>query len=118
LPTHYRDLLVTSLFEGEVLNGGVDQFFTNSSGALAPLVVEAFRNMAMPEYAAAFQEGVDLLGTPYPFNRELRFQRMESATGFENFEERFTSLFDRWDEDGSFLAGRLRYAQSQGILPQ
>ena len=43
---------------GEVSNGGVDQFFANSSGERAPLVPAALRELGQPELAAVFERSL------------------------------------------------------------
>lgn len=43
---------------GEVSNGGVDQFFSNSSGERAPLMPAALRELGQPELATAFESGL------------------------------------------------------------
>jgi hypothetical protein len=40
-------LYATLIFDGEVANGGLQQFFENASGALAPTVRDALREMAL-----------------------------------------------------------------------
>ena len=43
---------------GEVSNGGVDQFFGNSSGERAPLVPDALRELGQPKLAAAVERSL------------------------------------------------------------
>jgi hypothetical protein len=43
---------------GEVSNGGVDQFFANSSGERAPLVPAALRELGEPDLAAALERSL------------------------------------------------------------
>ncbi len=43
---------------GEVSNGGVDQFFSNSSGERAPLVPDALRELGQTELAAALERSL------------------------------------------------------------
>ena len=45
LPKAHARIVVVSVFEAEMLNGSVEQFFFNSSGILAPEVVEAFEDI-------------------------------------------------------------------------
>lgn len=116
LPIPYRHLYVTGVFAAEAANGGMDQFLTNPSGALAPMVVEAFRDMGMLEYADALQEMVDLLGTPYPYDSDTRFERIESMPGYQELEARLHSTIDPWS--ATFVEGRLRYAEAENVLPR
>ena len=43
---------------GEVSNGGVNQFFSNSSGERAPLMPPALRELGQPELAAALEKSL------------------------------------------------------------
>lgn len=116
LPKPYRHLFVTMLFEAETLNGGLDQFLTNSSGALAPSVVEAFDDMGLPEHAAALQRVVDFFGVPYPLDSGLRFDLSESLGGYEDLIEQVTPILDPGNSTN--VDARLAYAIAQDILPR
>jgi hypothetical protein len=59
-------LYATVIFEAEVANGGLRQFFDNSSGALAPTVLDALQEMLLPEYADIMGQIIDEFGAQFP----------------------------------------------------
>jgi hypothetical protein len=69
-------------FQGEFLNGGLAQFFANSTGVLAPEAVVACRVLNMPLLAAQLEEAMKLFGLPYPRERSVRHAKLTE------FEER------------------------------
>jgi hypothetical protein len=48
--------------QSEVCNGGFGQFFSNSTGVLAPEAVEGFRQIGQPQVAAVVESAMELLG--------------------------------------------------------
>ncbi len=66
------NLYLLDLFNGEMLNGGVHQFFANTSGDLAQEVVVALREANLPKHADAVQKGVEMFASPYPVDRQIR----------------------------------------------
>lgn len=58
--------------QSEVLNGGFGQYFSNSTGVLAPEAVWAFRVLGMPRTAAAVEQAMAFFGSPYPRERGPR----------------------------------------------
>jgi hypothetical protein len=48
--------------EGEVNNGGFSQYFFNSSGALAPFVVDALRSIGANQTAQLLERAVNVVG--------------------------------------------------------
>jgi len=65
----------------EVHNGGFLQFFWNNTGVLAPEAVEGFTVVGMPKMAALVTEAARPLGSPYPRDREERWDALVSASG-------------------------------------
>jgi len=64
-------------FQGEVLNGGLTQFFANDTGVLAPEAAEACRTVGMSRLAGKLAEAMSWFGTSYPRDRETRRQALE-----------------------------------------
>lgn len=56
-----RVVLAVEALEREVNNGGYDQFFTNTSGAFAPFVVDALMRIGCPRVAALTEEAIGAL---------------------------------------------------------
>ena len=122
----------------EVHNGGTLQLFWNSSGMLVPEGIEGFKVIEMPTMASLLENAAKPLGSPYPRDRDDRWDAMLSASGYskrrlksmfkkqENlylaFYEATEKLhFDKLDqqiwkcaktENGGFQEAATRYAQS------
>src|SRR5262249_16681480 len=60
----------------EVCNGGLHQFFGNSTGVLAPEALEAFRALGLTEIANILAEAMRFFGTPYPRERDKRWEML------------------------------------------
>jgi hypothetical protein len=115
LPDAHRHIIVASIFQEEMLNGSVEQFFYNSSGALAPEVLEALTAMGLPKHAAAVQKGIDLFIKPYPRDTELRRAMMEVVRPL--ISDPLNALTAEVD-DGEIQVGMIRMARAAGIMPE
>jgi hypothetical protein len=115
LPSPYARILLVSIFEFEMLNGSVEQFFYNSSGRFAPRVVTALTDFGLKKHAEAIQHGIDLFPQPYPTDmgarREFMLERRESVD---------TALEDLTDivNDGEIEPAMIRTAREADILPK
>src|SRR6059036_2938088 len=69
-PEWVGDLLSVHWLLLEFQNGGLMQFFYNSSGVLAPEAVLGLRRMGLSEAAEALGRAVDLFGSPYPRDKK------------------------------------------------
>ena len=58
--------------QAEVLNGGLIQFFANSSGVLAPEAAKAFRAIGLVEWASPLEEALAYFGAEYPRSSQAR----------------------------------------------
>lgn len=67
-----RTLLVISAFNGEFENGGVDQFFYNSEGAIAPEVADALAAIGLERQADLLKRAIAMFKQPYPRDTEQR----------------------------------------------
>lgn len=115
LPDAYRHIVVTFIFQAEMLNGSVEQFFFNSSGGLAPDVVLALRAMRLPKHAAAVQKAIDSF--PKPFPRELGKRRAIMSAAGQDFRMALDILTGDVD-DGALQLAMIRMARDAGILPK
>ncbi|MEI9901432.1 MAG: DUF4375 domain-containing protein [Hyphomicrobium sp.] len=75
MPKEERTLLVMHIFNGEFENGGVHQFFLNSTGAVAPEVYEAFVELGLERQAAIYKRGLEMFAADYPRDTERRRAR-------------------------------------------
>jgi len=62
--------------QSEVCNGGLHQFFGNSTGILAPEAREGFRAIGIAEWADILDEAMQFFGDPYPRQQEDRLARL------------------------------------------
>src|SRR5208282_1452441 len=68
-----RALYVVTLFLREVDNGGLDQFFFNSSGMYAAEICKALRLLGADEQAAAFEQALKFFpGSRVPLDQDDR----------------------------------------------
>jgi hypothetical protein len=65
----------------EVHNGGFLQLFWNSTGVVVPEAEEGFRVIGMPRMADIVEKAAHLLGSPYPRDREGRWDALLEASG-------------------------------------
>lgn len=63
--------------QAEVLNGGLVQFFSNSTGVLAPEAVAACRKVGLLQLASKVEQAMAWFGTAYPRDREVRESALE-----------------------------------------
>jgi hypothetical protein len=122
----------------EVHNGGFLQFLWNSTGVLAPESVEGFKAIGMPKLASTVEASMAPLGSPYPRDRDARWDALLAASKcsqiklekifkttsnfYLGFEEATQSLsFDTLNEqawtlargeNGGFQEAATRYAQA------
>lgn len=90
-------LAITAL-EGEVNNGGYDQFFVNSSHEFAPTIVSALRRVGCEKTAAITQRAIAALGVPRPSAKAVREAMAKRST-------RLTQILERCDQEFYALVG-------------
>jgi hypothetical protein len=81
LPRSIVLLYAAHFFLAEVHNGGFLQFFWNSTGLIAPEAVEGFMAIGMPQLAALLKTTAAPLGSPYPRDRNSRWDALLMASG-------------------------------------
>jgi hypothetical protein len=111
-----RGLIAVDWLSKEVYNGGIHQFFTNSTGVLAHEALEGFRMMGAERYAGLLGAVVAL----FPGGRVSKNQteRLAAVTAmpakarsraFEKFDETFYSLME---VDDPIVAYGKRYVEA------
>jgi Domain of unknown function (DUF4375) len=119
-PEASRTLLAAHWTQSEVRNGGFGQYFSNSTGVLAPEAVLAFRQLGMPQTAAAVERAMSFFAVPYPRERGQREEALEAgfdAAGddFDPFWEAEETFFESIEqENGGFEAAADAYAAANG----
>ena len=134
VPLHIVLLYAAHFCQSEVCNGGFSQFFSNSTGVLAPEAVEAFKAIGQPGVADSVQQAMSVLGLPYERSRRDRWHALDrvieqyggtvsepfpgvlfrKADSFRPIEHQFYELIRK--EGGGFEAAADRYADSKGTL--
>ncbi|HZH98833.1 MAG TPA: DUF4375 domain-containing protein [Fimbriimonadaceae bacterium] len=109
-PSVSRLLFAAHFCQSEVCNGGLWQFFENSTGVLAPEAVEAFRRIGQDGVAATLAVAMDRLGSPYPRDREERWLSLDDALreDLDLLDDRLFELLN--SESGGFESAALRFA--------
>jgi hypothetical protein len=97
--------------QSEVCSGGFEQFFWNPTGVLAPEAVQGFREIGLPQLAALIESAMELLGPPYPRDRNERKSRLSQVPEgtFDALDETFFALIK--SEEGGFEAAANRYVE-------
>lgn len=96
MPKEQRTLLVMQLFNAEFENGGVHQFFLNSTGAIAPEVYEAFVELGLERQAAIFKRGLDMFGAKYQRDTAKRQARYFERPEWNDWDKRLSALTDEF----------------------
>ena len=93
-----RNLFAAHWCQSEVRNGGFHQFFSNSTGVLAPEAAAGFRAIGLPECADLVVEAMKHFEVPYPRKQEERAGKLEpDSDPFEIIDDRF---FDAMRNEG------------------
>lgn len=119
----HRHYFAVGVLEGEVYNGGFDQFFSNSSGAYYALAVEGLEALKAEASLRLLQDAARLLfrAEPPPLDRQQRWDVMKRYVQPQGDEDPVTPELDALDrefwEDPDKLGEKLAaFAQQSGIL--
>ncbi len=82
LPKAIRAIYVTTLLDNEVLNGGFQQFFWNSSGEFALMALEALELLGASEHAAVLRSAIATFESERPV-----FERYRALNTVDAFSE-------------------------------
>lgn len=102
--------------QSKIQNGGLGQFFSNSTGVLAPEAVVAFKQLGMPKCSEAIFSAMDFFGNVYPRDKLLREECLErfykehgeDSIPFEKYEDIVADQLE--EENGGFWESANRYA--------
>ncbi|MGH8465475.1 MAG: DMP19 family protein [Pseudomonas sp.] len=115
-PEASRVLFAAHWCQSEINNGGFEQFFSNSTGVLAPEGVQAFRALGLPRTAELIDKAMAVFGPKYPRERTEREDALdkvwddvdEDTDPFGNLDDSFFELVET--ENGGFESAADRYA--------
>jgi len=79
-------------FQAEVLNGGLEQFFSNDTGVLAPEAAAVCLELGLPKLAASLEQAMAWFGQPYPREREVREEALEAFARLHPATDPFEAL--------------------------
>jgi hypothetical protein len=107
--------------QSEVCNGGFRQFFSNTTGILAPEALKAFEAIGLTEWTSILGEATGCFGRRYPRERDERIDQMpariaaqarEGQDPFERLNERFFAWLhtepDRWERAADGYAAQIQ----------
>jgi len=112
LPLVY--LYATAIFDGEVANGSLQQFFDNSSGALAPTVRDALQEIQLPQYASIMKKIIDAFGVTFPHAQWDRMDQIDNDPTLQNLLDVGSDAIDVWSRE--FVLARDTYARKHHLL--
>ncbi len=119
-PDPSRAFMAITQFEWEVSNGGLPQFFSNSSGAVAPEAAVALEEAGLAKAALLLREAIDLFGKPFERDRYKRFDLHFDTDETSPLEQRLYELSDRLCEIASkpsYQQAPLLFAEKHGLIP-
>ena len=76
-----RVIYIVTTLDGEVHNGGFDQYFWNSSGDQANELVDAFIEIGAPQTAAICEKALSVFGGHVPEDRDERNEVLDALDG-------------------------------------
>ena len=99
-----KNILYIEMLEGQVNNGGFDQYFFNSSGEYAHDTLIALKEIKAPQMAEILNRAIKIFPTlPIPKDTEQRREYMEDVP--ENVSETWDKLYDEFYKYPENLAG-------------
>jgi hypothetical protein len=101
--------------QSEVCNGGLHQFFANTTGLLAPEALQGFRAIGAADWAEILSKAMKHFGTPYPRSRDQRKELLLARQGrvreerdpFYELDERFYEWTNKWEGAANSYAERV-----------
>ena len=86
IPRHIVLLYAAHMCQSEVHNGGFLQLFWNGTGIIVPEAIEAYKTIGMPIMASLLEQAAHPLGSPYPIERDDRWDALLFASGLNEAE--------------------------------
>lgn len=130
VPDPYRALYLAARAEAEIYNGGVAQYFTNSSGTFAPMAAAALETIGLPKQAAVIAKGVAAFPEPFPddpgaYSSRAPGKHGEAAGDPDAEDRRWSREWDRkldrltkgWGDWETVRAAIAAYARLEGAIP-
>lgn len=103
-----QNMLALVVCMGDVQNGGLHQFLSNSMGMVAPEAAAGFRAIGLPAVGEVLEDAMRRFGEPFPRDRDERQRRLYgmdaegfATTAFDELTERFNEWMDERFEDAA-----------------
>lgn len=100
VPAPVLHLYAAHWLRSEVDNGGLLQFFGNTTGLLAPEALSGFLAIGLRDTADVVKEAMEYFGTPYPRDRATRIDALPASArdyfGFSGSMDKPRAR-DEWD---------------------
>jgi len=83
-------------YSSELLNGGHDQFYSNSTGIVWKDALSAFEALELPEFVSILRDSAERLGGSPSLDREARNEQLDSfKPDFSDLDQRFYEADER-----------------------
>jgi hypothetical protein len=96
LTKEQRTLFAMEIFNTEFENGGIHQFFFNSSGAVAPEVYDAFLELGLGRQAEIFKRALDMFEKGYPRDMGRRRAKYFDHGDWNDWDKQLSALTDQF----------------------
>lgn len=116
MPKPHRVVFVLTLLKGELFNGGMHQFFSNSSGAFAVQAAAYLRELGQEASAVTLDKALAMFPSDYPVSTQARRAR-HFAHDSNEWDTRLDALTDGVDM-GALQDALIGYARREDILPR
>jgi hypothetical protein len=115
-----RHLYAVQWCMSEIENGGLLQFFRNTTGILAPEAAAGLEAIGLGSAAQVLREAIGFFGEPYPRDRDARIAMLpdwqrrnrEAWDPFYQLNQRFEGHSGNWTEAADAFAVRVRDAEA------
>ena len=104
VPRKIQNLIALNFFVSQVVNGGLLQFFSNSSGVVAPEAVVALAEINQVRAGEILKTAMKHFGNDYPRNRETRQSYIKETYILEG---KLPSPFNMLDDELFELGGNV-----------
>jgi hypothetical protein len=81
LPINVGHLFAAHWCQSEVCNGGLHQFFSNSTGIVAPEALNGFRAIGLAVWVDVLGKAIQFFGEPYPREQAIRREILAKQPG-------------------------------------
>ena len=103
LPQAAGDLYAAHWLVSEIINGAFPQFFSNSTGVLAPDAVAALKRLGLTAAAECTEAAMSFFGEQFPRDRGIRAEMIDWVWETEMTDEQAEDLGTLLEISGDFL---------------